>query len=100
MTEVKHSPAPWSIEGSHGRYQDSLCDANGQAVAAIWTRKSYPKADDLCPSLTGEANARLIAAAPDLLEALKGIVCEYEDSFHDPRLDQARAAIAKAEGRA
>lgn len=40
-----------------------------------------------------EANARLIAAAPELLEALE----RYVDHFGDP-LKCARAAIAKATG--
>jgi hypothetical protein len=44
-----------------------------------------------------EANAHLIAAAPDLLESLKEIVA-LTDRTHDI-WDKARAAIAKAEAR-
>jgi len=44
------------------------------------------------------ANARLIAAAPDLLEALKSVVM-ISDRKHDA-WDRAHAVIAKAEGRA
>lgn len=50
-----------------------------------------------------ERNARLIAAAPDLLAAL--IVARdalqitgYESSLHDKALASVRAAIAKGEG--
>lgn len=43
---------------------------------------------------TEEANGHLIAAAPDLLAALKMCVIERAEW-----LDEARAAIAKAEGR-
>lgn len=54
-----------------------------------------------------DANARLIAAAPDLLEACKAIaVGPSEDLNHDEatqmvraNLAKVRAAIAKAEGR-
>jgi L-fucose mutarotase/ribose pyranase (RbsD/FucU family) len=48
-----------------------------------------------------KANARLIAAAPDLLEALKSM-CEGFSALKDsdfPALAKARAAIAKAEGK-
>jgi hypothetical protein len=50
----------------------------------------------------GEANARLIAAAPELLEALRGLAYpgEYEGQpSESERIAAARAAIAKAEGR-
>lgn len=48
-----------------------------------------------------EANARLISAAPDLLEALQRIVDTCGVRIDDPRIvhfDAARAAIAKATG--
>lgn len=44
-----------------------------------------------------QANARLIAAAPELLEALKEVV-RISDRKHNA-WDKARAAIAAAEGR-
>ena len=56
-----------------------------------------------------KANARLIAAAPDLLEALQDLKREiilsdvdmdYIDSHFNPWLDKARAAITKAGGEA
>ena len=45
---------------------------------------------------TDEANARLIAAAPDLLEALKGVVAVADRKTDE--FDRAKAAIAKATG--
>lgn len=42
---------------------------------------------------TGESNARLIAAAPDLLAALKGLM---EFGMTQARLNNAERAIAKA----
>lgn len=61
------------------------------------------------PSGEQEANARLIAAAPDLLAALERIVSWYDGSTTDemvhreprkdpPRITAARAAVAKAKG--
>lgn len=57
-----------------------------------------------------DANARLIAAAPDLLEACRGILARYlslagsgDCGFWNPEEESwvitVRAAIAKAEGR-
>jgi hypothetical protein len=47
-------------------------------------------------TLENEANARLISAAPDLLEALQEVVA-ISDRKHDA-WDKAKAAIAKALG--
>lgn len=48
-----------------------------------------------------EANARLIAAAPELLEALCDLVRQLpiDERLADYNLDLAEKAIAKAEGR-
>lgn len=52
-----------------------------------------------------EANARLIAASPDLLAACKGLLdcCELNLDEMEPetllRIIEARVAIAKAEGK-
>ena len=53
-----------------------------------------------------EAKARVEEAAPDLLAALKGLLAYVEDkgdahgfhTAHEPEVERARAAIAKAEG--
>jgi hypothetical protein len=59
------------------------------------------------PLAEGLANAQLIAAAPDLLAALRALVTQWEETFDvemedldaSNALDRARAAIAKAEER-
>jgi len=61
-------------------------------------------------SVDREADARLIAAAPDLLEALRGLFeladllaancADRVDATNDPRLAAARAAITRATGSA
>ena len=77
---TQHTPGPWNVDG------------------AEITDGKEPLA--LCCST--EANARLIAAAPELLEALTTLVNEMgmddptEESLHGPNLMVARAAIAKA----
>ena len=82
-----HTPGPWHVESG-----DEVRAADGWEVAYIYGA-SRQRVD-------WEANARLIAAAPELLEALEAITANA--SWADWRdLDQilnARAAIAKAKG--
>ena len=47
-----------------------------------------------------DANASLIAAAPDLLEALQAVMAEHEDGYGLRCVDQVRAAIQRAKGEA
>ncbi len=78
---MKHTPAPWRIKNQ-----------------AIFGPNEY-----ICSFSGRSANARLIAAAPELLEALKGIAeegcclspgCSMDDPMCTAMI--ARAAIEKA----
>jgi hypothetical protein len=78
----KHTPGPW----------EALKNNYGQVLIVVRSTNDFVCAvPDEC-----EADARLISAAPDLLEALKRVCSHgYRSS---PDWDNARAAIAKAEG--
>lgn len=89
-TEHGHTPAPWVATG----YKNTVVnDANGNTLAL------YPAHDSTTE--TAQANAKLIAAAPELLaacELLLGRLDEDEDRNAKWIGDTARAAIAKALG--
>ena len=92
-----HTPGPWYVVAS------GICASptpQSGALYIAWHNVSSSYRD------SGEqaANARLIAAAPALLEALKSLMGRFERTgeawMGDPAMQQARAAIAQAEGRA
>ena len=104
----KHTPGPWNVYRKSDAAPNDLpwVAATGNRVLAFVAYESILK-DDLARA---DANARLIAAAPDLLETLKLFVSEYVelvesgdagfwDAETEEKVKQARAAIAKAEGR-
>lgn len=84
-----HPVGPWFYKPNTRRV---MADA-GVPIADIYGRAG----------VDGDENGRLIAAAPDLLQALQFCV-EYDGGEclgdHPARLDAARAAIAKATGAA
>ncbi len=88
--EQIHTPGPWVVK----RRETSLvvrAQARSHASVAIIARKN-------------RANANLIAAAPDLLSALRVLLNTSECSCEGECVADcthviARAAIAKAEGR-
>ena len=80
----KHTPGPWDV--SHvGHSQPLPCDFRVHTESGA-TRDEW------------EANAALIAAAPDLLAALKAAIACIPINQDKTVHEQARAAIAKAEG--
>ena len=92
----KHTPGPWAVVGNRTKYVEArLISGLIQEVAACG-----PTAADKGYGPQQEANARLIAAAPDLLEALIELAdCGAEAWGEDrPCVKWARAAIAKATG--
>jgi hypothetical protein len=91
-----HTPGPWSyeVEKVSG---PSLSDATYLFAHGDVIGKAYESAGQG----NAQANARLIAAAPELLEALRiagEALCDLP--LMDPRLVAIRAAIAKATGSA
>lgn len=92
MNAVKHTPGPWAVyddsrDGKTGRIEIA---ARGKTVARIYHSVA---AEDL-------PNARLIAAAPELLEAMNQMVANFGDTPSEAvvGLGAARAAVAKATG--
>jgi hypothetical protein len=95
---TKHTPGPWHVHPDHPRAIDA--DGVEVALAQLVIR---PGGCDIQMVTEAEANAVLIAAAPAMLAALRALlaVCEEElDAGRVPEMIEARAAIAKAEGRA
>lgn len=89
----KHTPGLWHVANG--------CQIRSEKhqIARAWMMRNGE----------GMANARLIAAAPDLLEALEELKCElilsdvdmdYIESHFRKALDKAHTAIAKARGEA
>lgn len=104
MDMSKHTPGPWrySVSDYDGEFVITGSNEGGGSVLPILGRThNWPR--------NAEANARLIAAAPDLLAALKRYVAATDHAclvegdnphaeFAEP-LRSALAIIAKAEGR-
>lgn len=78
-----HTPGPWVV--IDGRILPVNYSLEGAPLATVHARKK--------PGMQG-ANAALIAAAPDLLNALT-VLANAAESFGIP-VDAARAAITKA----
>lgn len=115
--ESKWTSGPWRVEeGTTVIWSDNAYDPGTNCVGCIVARAAQP------PSWRGsrptedeqEANAHLIASAPDLYEALKALLPDSGwANYSDDELRReaelgngrallllaARAALAKAEGR-
>lgn len=103
-TPAGHTPGPWNVtemseQDRHGRTCNKIesYDKTLGFVAHVYAKQSREEQ---------EANAALIAAAPELFQALKALIahpttaevdCD-EAQRHGHALNAARAAIAKAEG--
>ena len=96
----KHTPAPWSLGSpGDGEIGSVYCDNSlGSRIAIVY---GPAQKFTIFPREEEEANARLIAAAPDLLEALEamfaeGAGCPYATWTHAQHL--AHDAICRAKG--
>lgn len=91
----KHTPGPWRAEigDENEPWSHQWPRIVSDEYEVVGTEGLYGDFETDC------ANARLIAAAPELLAALKECVCALETCGKDYRATElARAAIAKATG--
>lgn len=100
----KHTPGPWVLSYDQGSTRDIVSEKEQLTICMV--RRSWVSPDAY------QANAQLIAAAPELLEAAKLVLAWYDaedDHSQEPdfykRIEMCRAsesairsAIAKAEG--
>ena len=86
MSGSKHTKSPWEIVDDNGVFCRIRSVKERRLIATV-------------PCGNTLANARLIAAAPDLLAALEDLCAAYAacNGKDHPAYKQARAAIAKAE---
>lgn len=103
----KYTAGPWKwFESGHRRTEPTLVGADGSPVLHLGDKPSG-YGGDVAGEIFEEADARLIASAPDMLEALTrcaellGSITDIRTDlaeFQNGYLRQARAAIAKATG--
>ena len=95
----KHTPGPWRISAAIKPNEFDIRDKNSSGGHAPIAKVKGDKRHTIAQSA---ANARLIAAAPDLLQACWAMVTsfhavEYMAPHMQEAANMARAAIAKAE---
>jgi hypothetical protein len=95
---AEHSPAPWTAEPEYEGQQATFVHHNLQCIA---------ECDHGLPASEQEANARLIAAAPEMLAVLQAIIHPDNeaivyfvpsDAWAQKLLSDAKVAVAKATG--
>jgi len=93
---TQHTEGPWIVSGTLKAGDDfEYVNADGPVVIArIHSPGLHPNTPD--PTATCAANARLIAAAPELLEVARECV-EHSARVHPDLRARLLAAIAKAE---
>ena len=92
-----HTPGPWAYDKDSNEIF-SCNEAHGCGWVALV--KGNDSNGQPLPEEERQANAKLIAAAPELLAALRWIASNGYTAQAADMIDHSRAAIAKAEGAA
>jgi len=105
MSALKATPGPWKVtEAGDAEYlirMGTYLVKGGRKAPhheisyahGIYVDDDYPEAQDEYEEAT--ANAQLIAAAPELYEALEALLDDFEDT---DEANNARAVLARARG--
>lgn len=101
---AKHTAGPWQYAGPFvvGGTPTAIMNASGRLQLATVKVHTWSMSGETIPPDEADANARLIAAAPDQHETLKEIMWYLDttplDAYGERLRNRVRAAIAKAEG--
>lgn len=91
-----HTPGPWRVgKARYGEHWANIHASAWEGFARVVVRMEGDDHDQK----DGIANARLIAAAPELLAGAKAILAARSSQQSVDAVIQLRDAIAKAEGR-
>lgn len=95
---ARHTPAPWRVEDPLG--PDILSIVAGGPEVYNWTHIAQISVSDEgdAPRGQAEANARVMAAAPELLAQLRGLVAFTKAIIRDAGLDPDATAVAFVSG--
>lgn len=97
----EHTPGPWTFHLPHSSdyWAPAFIKVSGSIVAEAFSRNGFQERD---------ANARLIAASPQLLEACEAMLAQFEHWLPQLTSEErgveiepvrmARSAISKARG--
>lgn len=110
MAETKHTPGPWKLMRLESEQHEEIaayqarCTAKGEGPFFIVLCEKPNGPADVAHTGNGPTsgwNGALIAAAPELLQELRRLLAAVEaDDIGPGHIEDARRAIAKAEGRA
>jgi hypothetical protein len=91
-TNAKHTPGPWQYDNTRKHYTErDVIRRNGLIVCLLPSRGS------MMPDAERDSNARLIAEAPAMAEALRDLLeCAKWGNPFD--FDKARAILARIDG--
>ena len=91
MKKLKHTKGPWLVSTIDG--EDCLMVGGGDGSEVVADIRTH------WPDAQVEANAHLIASAPELLEALRAALRCIDGTMYEHEEEKMLAAIAHAEGR-
>jgi hypothetical protein len=83
---MSHTPGPWDYRAQFNNLKDEI-GINGRSICTVWVRRvpqlrpdgAMPHQWDAWPE--GEANARLIAATPEMLAMLTDLLATADEDI-------------------
>lgn len=112
MSAPSYTPGPWRVGALNVAKIDGFpmnrlpISGGGYAIAAVWAGDARRRGQIMGLQDMHQANAALVSAAPELYESLAALLPLAEAYLSSApshpdngKLEDARAALAKAEGR-